>query len=836
MATDSQTHALPFNRLPILAVRQHTILPGQENDVLVGREHSLKAVQQAEDFDNYLLLLTQIDADEQDINFGSLYPYGTLAHIDTIIEMPEGQQKLTLSSMRRVKITGFVAGGTNAHQGDLIDAEWQPLSDAEDHAAQASVRKDILQIRNDALTPILTALAESSFGTEELVMRVASTSLLRDHEQVEMLQLENLLSAIQYLLGKIGIRKEAGNLEKQLREQVKVEADKHQREYLLHELIKSARDELRKIKPSAVAEGDDDELLNSIRQANLPEHALDRAMREWERLNRMSPQSSEHSILRSYIECLTEVPWSKQSELSTDITKTKRILENDHYGLNDINDYILEYLAVHRRVGKIQGPILCFVGPPGVGKTSLGESIAKATGREYIRLALGGVRDEAEIRGHRRTYVGAMPGRIIQKMMRAGTKNPLFLLDEVDKMGRDFHGDPSSALLEVLDPEQNPTFSDHYLELDYDLSEVMFICTANSMNIQPALADRMEIIRIPGYTEREKKQIARKFLIPKNLTKAGLAKNELRIQESALTKLVREYSNEAGVRTLERQIAKIARKVVLEKDVQDNAKDTSKQATKKQDTLNTDAKKTTTVVGKEHLNKYLGAPVYLDDPVYKKPRVGRVMGLAWTSVGGATLPIEAVCIPEGSGKLVHTGSLGKVLQESGQIAMTLTKARVVNLPVFKGFPKATDIHVHLPSGATPKDGPSAGVGLVIACVSAVCGVPVDPQFAVTGEISIHGDILRIGGLKEKLLAAKRSGMKTIAIPNDNQAELSEIPEDILKGLDIHTIARLDQVWELCFRSAPKKYSETIDKLKQNWLPSMIGAYSRDSLVAKNSTR
>jgi ATP-dependent Lon protease len=593
-------------------------------------------------------------------------------------------------------------------------------------------------------------------------------------------------------------------VEKRIRGRVKKQMEKSQREYYLNEQMKAIQKELGELED---APNELENLEKRIRSAGMSKDAETKALGEFNKLKMMSPMSAEASVVRSYLDWMVQVPWKKRSKLRNDLGRAEKILEEDHHGLEEVKQRILEYLAVQRRVGKSKGPVLCFVGPPGVGKTSLGESIARATNRQFVRMALGGVRDEAEIRGHRRTYIGSLPGKILQKLSKAGVRNPLFLLDEVDKMGMDHRGDPASALLEVLDPEQNHAFNDHYLEVDYDLSDVMFICTSNSMNIPAPLLDRMEVIRLPGYTEDEKASIAERYLLPKQLRNAGLGAAELDIGEGVIRDIIRYYTREAGVRGLERQLAKICRKQVKQ--------------------ISLDPAKVVTTVMPQTLEDYLGVRKYRYGEAPERNQIGQVTGLAWTQVGGELLPIEAVVMP-GKGRQVKTGSLGDVMQESIQAAMTVVRARAKLLGIRPDFHEKSDMHIHVPEGATPKDGPSAGIGMCTAMVSVLTGIPVRAEVAMTGEITLRGQVLAIGGLKEKLLAAHRGGIRTVVIPEENERDLKEIPDNIKRDLDIRPVRWIEQVLDIALESVPTPLSD------EEWKTLSEKAASEGTRVAEDA--
>jgi ATP-dependent Lon protease len=744
--------------------------------LFVGRSKSIEALEKANASESrQILLLAQKDAATDAPEQQDIYQVGCVAKILQMLRLPDGNVKVLVEGVARAKVLEFVEtdGYLSASAAPLTDIE-PPQLEREALARSATeLFENYIKLNKKIPPEILSALSGIS-DICRLTDTIASHLSLKIDDVKE--RLEHLMALME---GEIDVL----NIERRIRGRVKQQMERSQREYYLNEQMKAIQKEL----------GDGDEaskeiaeLEEKIKAANMPKEAFEKTQAELRKLKMMSPMSAEATVVRGYIDWMINVPWSKRGEIKKDLVAAESILEEDHYGLEEVKERILEYLAVQQRVDKIKGPVLCLVGPPGVGKTSLGRSIAKATGREYVRVSLGGVRDEAEIRGHRRTYIGSMPGKIIQKMSKVGVKNPLFLLDEIDKMASDMRGDPSSALLEVLDPEQNSSFNDHYLEVDYDLSEVMFICTANSMNIPGPLLDRMEVIRIPGYTEDEKLAIAEKYLVPKQIENAGLKENELAIQRSAIRKIIQHYTREAGVRSLEREIAKICRKVV------------------KQLSLKPRSKKV--IISERNIRKYLGVEKYDYGRAADEHRVGQVTGLAWTQVGGDLLTIEAVTTP-GKGKTLFTGQLGDVMQESIKAAMTVVRSRAARLGIPVDFHEKSDIHVHVPEGATPKDGPSAGIGMCTALVSSLTGIPVLSEVAMTGEITLRGEVLKIGGLKEKLLAAHRGGIRKVIIPKDNMRDLEEIPQNIVGDLDILPVQWIDEVLAIALASSPKPLPE-----------------------------
>jgi len=764
---------------PLLPLRDVVVYPQIVQPLFVGRPKSIKALEMAMADDKQVLLVAQKNAADDEPATKNLFRIGTIASILQLIRLPDGTVKVLVEGISRAKVTKVIP------EKDYLKADTKalPSEELEQKESEVLIRSllsqfdQYVQLSKKIPPEVLTSIS-SIDEPGRLVDTIASHMSLPLEEKQNLLELANLQPRIEHLMALIESEIDLFQVEKRIRGRVKKQMEKSQREYYLNEQMKAIQKEM--------GEMDDipneaEELKQKIEDAGMPKDANEKAVSELNKLKMMSPMSSEASVVRTYIDWMLNIPWKKRSKVRQNLEKAEEILENDHYGLKEVKERILEYLAVQKRVKKLKAPILCLVGPPGVGKTSLGESIARATNRKYIRMALGGVRDEAEIRGHRRTYIGSLPGKILQKLSKAGVKNPLFLLDEVDKMGMDNRGDPASALLEVLDPEQNHSFNDHYLEVDYDLSEVMFICTSNSMNIPSPLLDRMEVIRIPGYTEDEKFNIAKRYLVPKQEKNNGLKSDELKIDEETLRDLIRYYTREAGVRGLEREIAKICRKVV------------------KGNSLNKKMKKVNLTT--DSLEQYSGVRKFDFGKANEENKVGQVKGLAWTSVGGELLTIEAIAV-EGKGKIIKTGSLGDVMQESIQAALTVVRSRAASLGLNSNFHEKFDLHIHVPEGATPKDGPSAGVGMCTALVSVLTSIPVRADVAMTGEITLRGEVLRIGGLKEKLLAAHRGNIKTVIIPEENERDLAEIPDNIKADLDIKPVRWIDQVLEYALQYMP----------------------------------
>jgi ATP-dependent Lon protease len=772
------------NQMPLIPLRDVVVYPHMVIPLFVGRQKSIAALEYAMKNDEVVVVVAQRNADDDNPEIKELYDIGTSVRILQLLKLPDGTVKVLVEGEERVKIElidtsdeFFRAEVTPFTEDELTDNQRKALS----HTLIAQFEQ-FVKLSKKVPSEVL-----SSVNNIEDPVRLADTIAgqmnLKLEEKQTLLAMPSVKDRLEHLMGQMESEIDLVKVEKRIRGRVKKQMEKSQREYYLNEQMKAIQKELGDIDENG-AGNDLEELLQKIDEAKMPTEAKDKVMSELGKLKMMSPMSAEANVVRGYIDWMIGVPWKKKSRLKHDLDAASKVLEADHYGLTEVKERILEYLAVQQRVKKVRGSILCLVGPPGVGKTSLGKSIARATGRKYIRMALGGVRDEAEIRGHRRTYIGSMPGKLVQKMSKVGIKNPLFLLDEIDKMGMDHRGDPASALLEVLDPEQNNTFNDHYLEVDYDLSDVMFVCTSNSMNIPGPLLDRMEVIRIPGYTEDEKVSIAARYLIPKQLTLNGLTPSELTIDTSAVQDLVRYYTREAGVRNLEREIAKVCRKVVKSLLLQ-------KSATNTQMTITAN-----------DLEEYSGVRKFSYGEAETEDRVGHVNGLAWTQVGGDILTIEAAAV-KGKGRLIKTGSLGDVMQESIQAAMTVVRGRAEAIGVKGDFHEKMDIHIHVPEGATPKDGPSAGIGMCTALISVLTGIPVRADVAMTGEITLRGQVLPIGGLKEKLLAAHRGGIKTVIIPHENKRDLKEIPDNIKDDLIIKPVKWIDEVIDLSLQFAPQ---------------------------------
>ena len=768
---------------PLLPLRDVVVYPHMAVPLFVGREKSILALEEGMSTDKKVVLVTQKDPAEDSPVLDDVHQIGTLATILQLLKLPDGTLKVLVEGVSRVQLVNPVEG-PKFLQTQFNELAINGLDEKELDALGRATKvlfEQYVNLSKKIPSEVVTTV-NAIDDNDRLADTIASHMTLSLSQKQEVLEIANLAHRFDHLMGLMETEIDLAEVEQRIRGRVKKQMEKSQREYYLNEQIKAIQKEL----------GDEDgvsefeQLEGKIEEVGMPKSALEKARSELSKLKMMSPMSAEASVLRNYIDWMVGVPWKKRSRVKHDLKNAEETLGQDHYGLEEVKERILEFLAVQKRVKKLKGPVLCLVGPPGVGKTSLGESIAKATGRKFVRMSLGGVRDEAEIRGHRRTYIGSLPGKIIQKLSKVKTKNPLFLLDEIDKMGMDHRGDPASALLEVLDPEQNHTFNDHYLEVDYDLSEVMFICTSNSMNIPGPLLDRMEVIRIPGYTEDEKVAIAEKYLIPKQSKANGLKANELEIQPDALRDIIRFYTREAGVRGLERDIAKICRKTVT-KNVRNEADG--------QVNLKSDG-----------LEDMLGVHRFDYGRAEGENHIGQATGLAWTQVGGELLSIESSVVP-GKGNMVKTGSLGDVMQESIQAALTVVRSRAQQLGIHKSFYKEQDIHIHVPEGATPKDGPSAGISMCTALVSVLTGIPVKSSVAMTGEITLRGQVLKIGGLKEKLLAAHRGGISSVIIPYDNARDLKEIPDNIKNDLEIFPVKVIDEVLEIALETSPKPLSE-----------------------------
>ncbi len=777
---DSQG-GVPEHLIPLVPLRDVVVYPHMVIPLFVGREKSILALDKAMSRDKQILLSAQTRADIEDPEAEDINVFGTLADILQLLKLPDGTIKVLVEGSQRARISDIekTSDGFFAASAEVVAVD-HGYDEVEIEVLVRSVTKlfeQYVKLKEKLAPEILTSLS----GIEDpsrLADTVAAHLSLKIEEKQKILEIEHPADRLEQLMSLMEGELDMLQVEKRIRGRVKQQMEKSQREYYLNEQMKAIQKELGDMDdvPNEI-----EDLAEKIESAGMGTEAKEKVTGELQKLKMMSPMSAEATVVRNYIETLTNLPWKKRSRLKSNLAEAEDVLEADHYGLEKVKERILEYLAVQKRVKKSKGPILCLVGPPGVGKTSLGKSIARATGRKFSRMALGGVRDEAEIRGHRRTYIGSMPGKIIQNVTKAETRNPLMLLDEIDKMSTDFRGDPSSALLEVLDPEQNHTFTDHYLEVEYDLSDVMFVATANSMDIPPPLLDRMEVIRIPGYTETEKLHIAKNYLVPRKVEDNGLRKGEMTVSEDAIRHIIRHYTREAGVRGLEREISKICRKIVtkilLEKDMK------------------------SVDVTTDNLSEFLGVQQYRVGVADKEDKVGQVTGLAWTQVGGELLTIETAVVP-GKGKFTYTGQLGDVMQESIQAAKTVVRSRAQSLGLKDDFHTEKDIHIHVPEGATPKDGPSAGIGMCTALVSAMTGIPVRSDVAMTGEITLRGEVLPIGGLKEKLLAAHRGGLKTVIIPKDNEKDLADIPDEVLDKLEVKAARWIDEVLLVALTSAP----------------------------------
>ena len=763
--------------IPLLPLRDVVIFPSVVTPLFVGREKSIVALQAAMAGDKQIMLVAQKNAQEDDPKIKDLYTVGTLSTILQLIKLPDGTLKVLVEGNQRARVLK-AESSTDYLSTDVDLIEEEPESDNSSKYLVTLKKQfqEYVKFTKKATPEVLNtlnAIDSISRLTDTLIGHLA-IDLKAKQKILETVSLaERAVAILSHLESQLDLTK----VEKKIRGRVKSQMEKSQKEYYLNEQMKALKKELGELDESEEA----DVLESQIKESGMSKEAEQKALSELQKYKMMSPMSAEASVVRGYIDWMLNIPWKKKSKIRSDLSKASDVLNEDHFGLEEVKERILEYLAVQKRVKKLKGPVLCLVGPPGVGKTSLGESIARATNRKFIRMSLGGVRDEAEIRGHRRTYIGSMPGRILQKLSKSGVKNPLFLLDEIDKMGMDFRGDPASALLEVLDPEQNHTFNDHYLEVDFDLSDIMFVCTANSMNIPSALLDRMEIIRLPGYTEDEKVNIADKYLVSKQMKNNGLKDGELSIPKKSIQDLIRYFTREAGVRSLEREIAKICRKVVK--------KNTDKKTIKKLS------------IKPSLLEDYCGVRKFDFGEAEEKDRIGQVTGLAWTQVGGELLTIEAACFT-GKGKIIKTGSLGDVMQESIQAALSVVRSRSESLGIDPNFYENHDLHIHVPEGATPKDGPSAGAAMCTAVTSVLSKIPVKSDVAMTGEITLRGEILRIGGLKEKLLAARRGGIKMVLIPEGNVRDLKEIPDNIKKELDIRPVKWIDEVLNLVLTRQP----------------------------------
>lgn len=801
--------------IPVLPLRDVVVYPRMVIPLFVGREKSINSLEAAIDHDKQVVLVAQKEASTDEPGVNDLFSVGTVASVIQMLKLPDGTVKVLVEGLKRARISSLTDNGEYflaqaeylASESAKITLETdgkEPVSELLDEKEQEVLYRTIvnqfesyIKLNKKIPPEVLTSLHSiDQDQLDKLADTIASHMPLKLADKQRVLEMANIAERVEFLMAMMESETELLQVEKRIRNRVKKQMEKSQREYYLNEQMKAIQKELGEMDD---APDEYESLKRKIEEAKMPKEAHEKAEAELQKLKMMSPMSAEATVVRSYIDWMVQVPWNIRSKVKKDLVKAQEVLDTDHHGLERVKERILEYLAVQSRVSKIKGPILCLVGPPGVGKTSLGQSIAKATGRQYTRMALGGVRDEAEIRGHRRTYIGSMPGKLIQKMAKVGVKNPLFLLDEIDKMSSDMRGDPASALLEVLDPEQNVAFNDHYLEVDYDLSDVMFVATSNSMNIPAPLLDRMEVIRLSGYTEDEKLNIAKQHLLSKQIQRNALKESELTIDDSALISIIRYYTREAGVRGLEREISKLCRKAVK--------------------SLLMDKKLKQIEINADNLKDFLGVRKFDYGQAETENRVGQVTGLAWTEVGGDLLTIETAGVP-GKGKLTYTGSLGEVMQESIQAALTVVRARAEKLGINSDFYEKRDIHVHVPEGATPKDGPSAGIAMSTALVSCLTGNPVRADVAMTGEITLRGLVLPIGGLKEKLLAAHRGGIKAVLIPFENKRDLEEIPENVIADLQIHPVKTIEEVLSITLQNPPfgvevvKKKSKRVSLIKK----------------------
>ncbi|KMT65742.1 endopeptidase La [Catenovulum maritimum] len=768
--------------IPVLALRDVVVYPHMVIPLFVGREKSIRCLEAAMENDKQIFLVAQKDASVDEPEHTDIYEIGAVATILQLLKLPDGTVKVLVEGNQRGKINRYI----QTDEYFYAEVDMVPSPDIDEREQEVLIRSAISQFEgyvklNKKIPPeVLTSLN----GIEEparLADTMAAHMPLKLNDKQTVLEIVDVAERLEFLMALMESEIDLLQVEKKIRSRVKKQMEKSQREYYLNEQMKAIQKELGELDD---APDEFEVLTKKITESGMTKEAEEKAMSELQKLKMMSPMSAEATVVRGYIEAITSVPWKKRSKVKKDLPKAQEILDTDHYGLDKVKERIIEYLAVQQRMNKVKGPILCLVGPPGVGKTSLGQSIAKSTGRKYVRMALGGVRDEAEIRGHRRTYIGSMPGKIIQNMSKVGVKNPLFLLDEIDKMSSDMRGDPASALLEVLDPEQNSSFVDHYLEVDYDLSDIMFVATSNSMRIPGPLLDRMEVIRLSGYTEDEKLNIATRHLLPKQISRNGLKSHEIEIEEAAILNVIRYYTREAGVRNLERELSKLCRRAV------------------KNILMEKETKKVT--ITADNLSEFLGVQRCDYGKADSDNQVGQVTGLAWTEVGGDLLTIETSVV-SGKGKMTSTGSLGDVMQESIQAAMTVVRSRAEKLRIAEDFYEKRDIHVHVPEGATPKDGPSAGIAMCTALVSSLTGNPVRCDVAMTGEITLRGEVLPIGGLKEKLLAAHRGGIKTVVIPKDNERDLKEIPENVIGNLSIHPVKWIDEVLNIALEQPPEGF-------------------------------
>ena len=780
----SSAEVVSGQRLPILPLRDVVVYPHMVIPLFVGREKSVAALDQAMASGKEVLLVAQKKADVDEPTGSDIYQIGTVATILQMLKLPDGTVKVLVEGSQRVHLSDIEVENYFSAKIEIL-SDTETYDEREMDVLTRSVVSNFEQYvkLNKKIPPEMLTSLSGIDQPGRLADTVAAHMALKIEDKQKVLEIKDVRVRLEHILGLVDGEIDVLQMEKRIRGRVKTQMEKSQREYYLNEQVKAIHKELGEMEgaPNELAE-----LEQKIETAGFSKEGKEKATSELNKLKLMSPMSAEATVVRNYVDWLLKVPWKRRSKVSRNLQEAEQVLEDDHYGLEKVKERILEYLAVQQRIKKLKGPILCLVGPPGVGKTSLGQSIARATKRKFVRMSLGGMRDEAEIRGHRRTYIGSMPGKIIQNMGKVKTRNPLFLLDEVDKMSMDFRGDPSSALLEVLDPEQNHTFQDHYLEVDFDLSEVMFVCTANTLNIPAPLLDRMEVIRLSGYTENEKLNIAKRYLLPKQVGQNGIEKEELRVSDSAILDIIRHYTREAGVRNLEREIANICRKVVKK--------------------LLTRPRKSIVRVTNRNLSKYLGVTRFRYGRAEESNHIGQVTGLAWTEVGGELLTIESAVVP-GKGKLIHTGQLGDVMKESIQAAMTVVRSRASILGIEADFHQKFDVHIHVPEGSTPKDGPSAGIGMCAALVSALTKVPARSNVAMTGEITLRGEVLPIGGLKEKLLAAHRGGVDTVLIPEENKKDLAEIPKNIKDKLIILPVKWIDEVFEAALQHMPNPECE-----------------------------
>ncbi|WGZ93624.1 MAG: endopeptidase La [Candidatus Thiothrix putei] len=784
--------------VPVLPLRDVVVYPHMVIPLFVGRNKSIQALDMAMDSNKQILLVAQKSAEVDAPDLDDVHTMGTLATILQLLKLPDGTLKVLVEGLERAEIIAIDNDGDFSAARVKVAASVSTDSRKIDVLSRSlvSLFEQYVKLNKKVPPEILSSLS-SIDDPVRLADTIAAHLGLKIAEKQKVLEMLDVEERIQYLMELVEGEIDLLQVEKKIRGRVKQQMERSQREYYLNEQIKAIQKELGEMDDAAPNEME--ELARKVEAAGMPKEAKEKADAELKKLKMMSPMSAEATVVRNYIDWLVNLPWKKKSKVNNNLGEAEKVLNEDHYGLEEVKERILEFLAVQQRVKKIKGPILCLVGPPGVGKTSLGQSIARATGRKFTRMALGGVRDEAEIRGHRRTYIGSLPGKIVQNLTKVGTRNPLFLLDEIDKMSTDFRGDPSSALLEVLDPEQNHTFADHYLEVDFDLSDVMFVATSNSMRIPGPLLDRMEVIRIPGYTEDEKLSIAKNYLVPKQIKANGLKKGELTISDSAVMDIIRHYTREAGVRNLDREISKLCRKAVKEHLLSDKKKSS---------------------VTPRNIEKYLGVKRFDYGRADKSNQIGQVTGLAWTSVGGDLLTIESALLP-GNGMIKSTGRLGEVMKESIHAAETVVKSRARSLGITRKSLRKNNVHIHVPEGATPKDGPSAGIGMVTAMVSAMTRIPVRADVAMTGEITLRGEVLPIGGLKEKLLAAHRGGIKLVLIPKENEKDLAEVPDNVKKGLEIRPVKWIDEVLALALEHAPVPLADDEDLDDDAEAPSSV---------------